>query len=395
MSEPLISVAEARQLVLAAAAERAFSTPEELPVKRALGRVLAEGVTVARDVPSFSNSAMDGFAVRSGPVGRRLRIVGESRAGLPPAVPVGEGEAVRISTGAAMPAGADAVLQLELVDEAGGAIVLGDDVAAGRNVRGPGEDMRAGDVVLRPGDRLGPAELGVAVNAGRAAVLCARRPRVAVLATGDELVPPGSQLGPGQIHDSNLVTLEALARREGCEVVLARHVPDDAGATRGAIGAALEGSDAVLLSGGVSVGPHDHVKPALAALGVEQRFWRVALRPGKPTWFGVRDETLVFGLPGNPVSTMVTFLIFARPAIAALQGAAPAAGGRAVLGEPLTRNSRRDECVRVRVEDGRARPTGPQGSHVLLSMALADALAVVPRGEGELPAGSEIELIPL
>ena len=150
----------------------------------------------------------------------------------------------------------------------------------------------------------------------------------------------------------------------------------------------------MILSGGVSVGPHDHVKPALAELGVEERFWRVALRPGKPTWFGARGRTLVFGLPGNPVSAMVTFLLFARPALAALQWAEPPAGGRAVLGERLMCHPDRDECVRVRLEDGKAFATGPQGSHVLLSMALADALVVVPRGAGRaLAAGTEVELI--
>ncbi len=164
--------------------------------------------------------------------------------------------------------------------------------------------------------------------------------------------------------------------------MLARVVPDHAAATRRAIGEALEGADVVLLSGGVSVGPHDHVKPALADLGVEERFWRVALRPGKPTWFGARGRTLVFGLPGNPVSAMVTFLLFARPALAALQWAEPPAAGRAILGERLLCHPDRDECVRVRLEDGTAYATGPQGSHVLLSMALADGLVVVPRGDG-------------
>jgi molybdopterin molybdotransferase len=217
-----------------------------------------------------------------------------------------------------------------------------------------------------------------------------------VLATGDELVAAGSTLGPGQIHDSNRVTLDALARREGAEVVLARRVPDDPAATREAIEQALAAADLVLLSGGVSVGPHDHVKPALAALGVQERFWRVALRPGKPTWFGTREERLVLGLPGNPVSAMVTFLLFARPALAAMQGAPDRpARWTAPLGAPVARHAARDECLRVRLVDGRAYATGPQGSHVLSSMAQADALAIVLRGEGELPAGAEVELLAL
>lgn len=393
MPGPLLDIAEARTRVLAAC------TPlpaEEVAVGDALGRVLAEEVTAARDVPPFGNAAMDGFAVRSGRAGRDLRVVGESRAGRPAAETLGDGEAVRIATGAALPDGADAVLQLELVADHGDRITLREEVAPGRNVREAGEDMRSGERVLTAGVRLEPAQLGAAVHAGRAVLRCVRRPRVAVLATGDELVPPGAPLGPGLIHNSNLVTLTALARREGAEVVLGRPVPDELGATTAALRDGLETADLVLVSGGVSVGAHDHVKDAAAALGVEERFWRLALRPGKPTWFGVRGPTPVLGLPGNPVSAMVTFLLFARPALAALRGLEPPPHGTVELGEGLTRHPRRDECVRVRVEDGKAYATGPQGSHVLRSMALADGLVVVPRGEGRvLAAGTEVELIPV
>jgi len=391
MSDPLLSIDGARALILAAAAPRPAET---IAVERALGRVLAHDVTATHDVPRFAGSAMDGFAVRSGPAGRRLRLIGESRAGTPFGGRVGDGEAVRISTGAALPGGADAVLQLELVEDEGAEIVLGDAVEPGRNVRGPGEDLRGGGIVLHHGRRLRPADLGVAVHAGVATVDCAPQPRLAVLATGDELRPPGAALAPGQIHNSNLVTLAALAEREGCAVALTRQVPDDPAATRAAIAQAIAAADIVVLSGGVSVGPHDHVKPALEALGVQERFWGVALRPGKPTWFGVSGDTLVFGLPGNPVSAMVTFLLFVRPAIAALEGVVDTAlPGRVRLGEPMARDPRRDECVRVRIAGGLAYATGPQGSHVLSSMSLADGLAVVPRGDGELAAGDEVELI--
>ncbi len=391
MTAPLLDIADARQLVLHAAAPL---PAEDVPITEALGRVLAQELRADHDVPGFRNSAMDGFAVRSGKSGRDLLVIGESRAGRPAAFPLGYGEAIRISTGAMVPDGADAVLQQELVEDRGERITLLDEVQPGRNIREAGEDLRAGEHVLGAGTRLGPATLGVAVNAGRATLSCARRPRVAVLATGDELRTAGEPLEPGQVHDSNRVTLTALVERDGGEVVLARNVPDRADATREAIGEALTRADVVILSGGVSVGPHDHVKPALAELGVEERFWRVALRPGKPTWFGAQGRTLVFGLPGNPVSAMVTFLLFVRPALAALQWAEPAAGGRAVLGERLMCHPDRDECVRVRLEDGRAFATGPQGSHVLRSMALADALVVVPRGAGHaLAAGTEVELI--
>jgi molybdopterin molybdotransferase len=383
-----ISIDEARALVLAAA--RPLES-EDVAVQEALGRVLAEDVAAQRDVPSFANSAMDGFAVRSGPAGRRLRIVGESRAGAPAAVAVGEDEAVRISTGAAMPDGADAVLQVELSSEDDGRVEVGADLAPDTHVRHPGEDLRAGAVVLAAGTRLGPAELGVGVSAGRATVRCVRRPRVVVLATGDELVAPGEPLGPGQLHDSNSLTLAALVTRAGGRPSSSGVVRDSEQQSRAAIAAALEVADVLVLSGGVSVGPHDHVKPALIAQGVEEVFWRVALRPGGPTWFGTRGPTLVFGLPGNPVSAMVTFLLFARPALAALQGVEQTPERiTARLAVGLPRNPRRDECVRVTLRDGVATPTGPQGSHVLTSMRGADGLAVVPAGEGLLPAGTEV-----
>ena len=387
---PLLTIDEARARVLA---DLAPLPDEELAVADALGRVLAEDVRAAHDVPSFANSAMDGFAIRSGPAGRTLAIVGESRAGSPSSVAVGDGEAVRISTGAAVPDGADAILPAESAQDDGDAITVQEDVAAGNHVRGPGEDLSAGATVLAAGALLGPAELGLLVEAGRAAVRCGRRPRVAVLATGDELVAPGEPLAHGQLHNSNAVTLGALARRAGAELVHTSEVADDAAATRAAIERALDGTDAVLLTGGVSVGPHDHVKPALAALGVEEVFWRVALRPGKPMWFGRRGTQLVFGLPGNPVSAVVCFLLFARPALAALQGATdPPQRGRAILGEAVPRQRTREEAVRVRLQDGRAMPTGPQGSHQLSSMLGADALAIVPRGEGDLEAGAEVEV---
>jgi molybdopterin molybdotransferase len=386
----LLTIDEARAKVLGAI------TPldaDEVPVTGALGRVLAEGVVAALDVPGFANSAMDGFAVQAGPAGRTLRIVGESRAGTPSPVPVGAGEAVRISTGAAVPDGADAILAAEDADDRGDAVVPGVDLAPGHHVRAAGEDLRAGATVLSAGTTLGPAELGLAVEAGRATVRVRRVPRVAVLATGDELVAPGEPLRHGQLHNSNAVTLGALARRAGAELVHTGEVADDAGATRAAIGRALEGADVLLLTGGVSVGPHDHVKPALAALGVEEVFWRVALRPGKPLWFGRRGAQLVFGLPGNPVSAIVCFLLFARPALAAMQGApGPPERSRAVLGTTLPRQRSREEAVRVRLEDGRAMPTGPQGSHQLSSMLGADALAIVPRGEGQIAAGTEVDI---
>ncbi|WP_354698353.1 Molybdopterin molybdenumtransferase [Paraconexibacter sp. AEG42_29] len=387
----LLDVQTARSRVLAAV--RVLS-PEDVPLADCLGRVLAADVRAAGDSPPFTNSAMDGFAVRSGPAGRTLRIVGESRAGAPADTAVAEGTAVRISTGAMLPAGADAVIMVERTVEPGdGTVRVDAPTAPSQNVRGAGEDMRAGTTVLTAGMPVDAAAIGIAAGAHAAALACARRPRVAILSTGDELVPPGAPLGPGQIHNSNALTLAALATTAGADVVARVHVTDTAEATRDAIAAVLQDVDVLVLSGGVSVGPHDHVKGALEASGVREDFWRVALRPGKPTWFGTRGDALVFGLPGNPVSAMVTFLLFVRPALRALQGADPAARRIAVaLLEDVPRTEGRDELVRVTLADGGATLTGPQGSHVLTSMRGADGLARIPAGTGDLVRGTEVEV---
>jgi molybdopterin molybdotransferase len=397
----LLSIAQARAIVREAIVPLAL---EDVSVEAALGRVLAEDVVAAHDVSPFASSAMDGFAMRAAANGATLTIVGESRAGTPATGTLGPGEAMRISTGGVIPDGAEAVLQIELLEVApdGATIVLRDDVPAGRNVRAAGEDLKAGTTVLRPGVRLGPAELGVAIAAGYGELTVATMPKVAVVATGDELVEPGLPLSPGQIHNSNAITLGGLAMQAGARVfTVTGGVVDTLQDTEHALGHALEEADVVLVSGGVSVGPHDHVKPALEALGVQQRFWRVALRPGKPTWFGDRDGVLVFGLPGNPVSSMVTFLLFARPALYALQGAPFEIPRRtAVLTQDVERQPDRDEAVRVALatdDDGvlRATPTGPQGSHIASSMLNASGLAILEAGDGPVPAGTRVAVEPI
>jgi molybdopterin molybdotransferase len=392
----LLSLAQARGAV--ATAVTAPLGPQGIDVSEAVGRVLAEEVTAAADVPPFANSAMDGFAVHPGPAGRELRVVDESRAGRPATQPLRDGAAIRISTGAPMPDGATSVIPVEHVRLAGEAVILEREVVEGANVRRAGEDLRAGEVVLRPGTTLGPGELGAAVAAGRAVVSCFRRPRVAVVVTGDELVAPGEPLGPGQIHNSNATVLEALAAAAGGQVVGSRHVGDDPETTVAALGEALDRADVVVVSGGVSVGPHDHVKPALDALGVQERFWRVALKPGKPVWFGVKGETLVFGLPGNPVSAAVCFALFARPALRALTGRDPfAPARRARLAHDVKRSPDREQAVRVtlgQAADGvlEARPTGAQGSHMTSSLVGADGLALIPPGDGLLAAGAMVHI---
>jgi molybdopterin molybdotransferase len=304
---------------------------------------------------------------------------------------------VRISTGAVVPRGATAVIPVERTSETAGRVQV-EETAEGSNIRRAGEDLRAGDVVLARGTLLGPAELGVAASVGRAELDCARRARVALLVTGDELVQPGDPLGPGQIYSSNGFALAGQIAAAGSELISRDTVPDTAEGTYDALEQALSGVDVVIASGGVSVGPHDHIKGALGELGVQERFWGVALRPGKPTWFGTRADVLVFGLPGNPVSAMVTFQLFVRPALAALQGADPAAArARATLDEAVARHPRREQAVRVRLShaaDGlHAVTTGEQGSHMLTSMLGADGLALVAAGDGELAAGERVEVL--
>ena len=298
-----ISLEEARAAVLAGL-EPLPAEPVPLPL--APGRRLAEAAVAAAPVQAFDNSAMDGYAVlaadtRGAAPGApaALRLVAESRAGHPAQVALAAGEAIAISTGAVLPAGADAVVRVEDTRREDGAVLVEAEVRAGRNVRRAGEDFAAGETVLARGAAIGPAELGVLASLDLDPVPCTRLPRVAVVTSGDELTPLGKPLRPGAIRDSNAHAVPALARLAGAEVASVAWAPDEPAATEAALAAALE-ADVAIVCGGVSVGEHDHVKGALARLGVEQAFWRVALRPGGPTWFGRRGATLVFGLPGQP-----------------------------------------------------------------------------------------------
>lgn len=382
---------------------------EEVTLTAAPGRVTAADQVAERDVPGFDNSAMDGFAVRAedcGSAGVGLRIVGESRAGRPAPAGPGPGEAMRISTGAMLPAGADAVLPFEEVEEVGGKIQPRIQPRRGDHIRLAGSDLHAGEVAVAAGTRLGAAELGVIAATGAGRALCVRRPAAALFTSGDELVPPGSAAGPGQVHDANLHSVAALLAAAGAEVVRSGSLADERAATEAALGPAL-GLDLLVVCGGVSVGRHDHLKEALAALGVERLFWRVAVRPGKPTWGGVsrREDghrTLVFGLPGNPVSAIVTFHLFVRPALRAMLGLDPPVPPRpsAILTEPYRKSAGRTDYVRCRLERGEdgllARVTDrPQSSHVLTSMLGADALALMPAGRETIAAGERVEVEPL
>jgi molybdenum cofactor synthesis domain-containing protein len=260
--------------------------------------------------------------------------------------------------------------------------------------------MRAGTPVLPAGTTVGPAEMAAAIASGAGDLLVARRPRAQIFSTGDELRPPGAQLAPGEIHNSNGPMLAAFAGRCGALADPPGLLPDDRAETEAGLDRALAAAEVVIVSGGVSVGPHDHVKPALASLGVDEHWWGVALQPGKPTWFGTLADRLVFGLPGNPVSAAVTFSLFVAPALAALQGARTNASlGTAILGTAVPRNPRREQALRVRLELGEeatvAVPNGPQGSHVVTSLIGADALALIAPGEGTVEAGTTVPLAPL
>jgi molybdopterin molybdotransferase len=393
---PLPGIQEALALVL----DRVQPLDSELvPVALAAGRVLAEAAQASVDLPLFDSSAMDGFAVRAEDAPGRLRVIGQAQAGSPFEGSVGPGDAVLISTGAVVPPGSDAVVPVERVRRAGDHVEV-EAVAPGTHVRGRGGDVAAGAAVASAGTRLGPRHLGALAATGLVEVRCARRPRVAVLATGSELRAAGTMLRAGEIYESNTTLLGAQAASAGAEVELLPAVADDPAATRAALERGLE-ADVLITSGGVSVGPHDLVRGALAELGAEEVFWRVAVKPGKPVAFAVSGATLVFGLPGNPVSSLVSFELFVRPALLALQHAHDPGPcylpGR--LGAAVGRAAERDELVRARsrVEDGVfvLDPLAGQDSHMIVRSSAADALVLVERGEGDLPAGSPVSYLPI
>ena len=389
----LLTFEQAQALVLA----RTRTLPTEtVPLAAAAGRVTGAAARATVDLPPFPSSAMDGFAVRAADTPASLAIVGRSAAGHPAEARLESGQAIAISTGAVVPDGADAVVPVERT-RGGGDTVEVEHVETGENVRPRGGDIAAGAVVVPAGATCGPAQLGALAAVGRASVRCARRPRVAVLATGSELRAPGEELGPGEIYESNTVMLAAQVRRAGADVEVHGAVADDAAATRAALERGLD-ADVLLTSGGVSVGEHDLVRGLLAELGVVEVFWRVAVKPGKPVAFSTRGSTLVFGLPGNPVSSFVGFELLVRPALAALQGASEPRPAflPGSLGVPLSRNAARDELVRARVgDDGLVQPLRGQESHMIARAAHANTLVLVPRGDGELAAGSAVSWLPL
>jgi molybdopterin molybdotransferase len=395
----LLSIEEAQRLIL----ERVRPLePERVRLEDAVGRVLAEDALAVVDLPPFPSSAMDGFALRASDTPGVLPVQVRIAAGRPAPRALRAGEAMGIATGGVVPDGADAVIPVEYVVEHDNDVEIREVVSPGANVRPRGGDLLAGDTVVERGVVLGAAQLGALAAAGVAEVACAARPRAAVVTTGTELRPAGEPLGPGEVYEANGLILVTQLRSAGALSERLAVVADDEDAHREALARGLE-FDVLVTSGGVSVGPHDLVRRVEAELGIEEVFWRVAVKPGKPVSFGVRGKTLVFGLPGNPVSSLVGFELFVRPALLALQG----------HGDPLPRfvpgrlaaaarqNDARDQLLRARMrtdsDDGAVllEPLAGQESHMIARAAGADALVLLPRGEGELAAGSPVRYLRL
>ncbi|MBM7811748.1 molybdopterin molybdotransferase [Saccharothrix algeriensis] len=367
-----------------------------LPIADCLGLALAEDLVAPVALPPFDNSAMDGYAVRAADVAATpvvLPVTDDIPAGRTALTPLGPGTAQRIMTGAPLPAGADAVVQVEWTDGGTGSVRVDRGVAEGANVRRAADDVAAGTTVLRAGTPLGPAQLGLAAALGFGALPVRRRPRVLVLSTGSELVAPGVPLEPGQIYESNGVMLAAAVREAGGEAELLRFVPDDVAVFHEAVGARLAGFDLLLTSGGVSAGAYEVVKDAFTGRGVE--FTKVAMQPGGPQGAGRYLGVAVATLPGNPVSAQVSFEVFIRPALRASMGLPDAERPvvRARLSAPLTSPAGRTQFRRGKYDPVSGRvvtPVGGPGSHLLSALALSDCLIEVPEDVTELAAGADV-----
>lgn len=379
-----------------------------VPLDDALGSVLADDVASPLDIPAWTNSAMDGYATRAADVRGasdaapvRLRVVEEIPAGHFPLKAVGPGECARIFTGAPLPGGTDGVVRQEDTDEGRDVVTIFKDRDAGANLRHVGEDVRRGTVVLQRGALLGPAELGVLASLAVAHPMVHRRPRVAIMGSGDEIVDvdqPEEILSGRKIASSNTHTLVALVRLAGGEPVNLGVARDTRESFREHLAAARE-ADLLVTTAGISVGEHDYVRPVLEEMGATQKFWKLRMRPGAPVGFGLLGDVPWVGLPGNPVSTMVTFELFVRPAIRKMCGhALPFRRSvRATMAEAVTLKPKLQHFLRAVLTEGpdglEARLTGPQGSGILTSMVKANALLVIPEGQFETPAGSKVTAI--
>jgi molybdopterin molybdotransferase len=389
--------------ILAALSDVAPLSAERVPLAAALGRALAEDLVADRDLPAFTASTMDGYALRAADArraGARLPVAFEVFAGRPAARPLPPGACCRIFTGAPLPEGADAVEQQEEVRRAGRAAVFARPAARGRFVRARGSDVARGAIAVPAGAAVDPGTVGLAAGIGRAELAVHRRPRLALLPTGDELVPVGRAPEPGQIVETNGHALAAAAREAGAEPVLLPAAGDDPAALRRSL-AAARGFDVLVTTGGVSVGARDVVRAGLAAAGARLDFWRVALRPGKPFTFGRWGSAAVFGLPGNPTSALVTFELFVRPALRALAGLRGSGRLRAParLAAAQEKPAGLEVYVRARLDVVRgalvAIPLRSQTSGDLSSAAGLDALAILPAGRTRLPRGARVDVLVL
>lgn len=400
---PALRFADALQRVLGEV--RPVGSRETLPVRAALDRVLAEDVVSDVNVPSHTNSAMDGYAVIGAELSAagetRLGVIGTSAAGRPFSGTVVSDQCVRIMTGAAMPAGADTVVMQEHVVREGDVAIIAAGQSTGQHVRQAGEDIRAGDVALRAGTRLMPTQLGMIASLGVAEVRVWRRPRIAFFSTGDELRNAGEPLGKGQIYDSNRYTIQAMLSRLNVEPIDMGIVRDQPEAVEKALREAARRADAIVTSGGVSVGDADYVTQTLQRAG-SVGFWKVAMKPGRPLAFGRIGGALFFGLPGNPISAMVTFYQLVRPALQALGGwsipAAPLTVTATSLNALRKKPGRREfqRGVLEQADDGKlvVRSTGKQGSGILSSMGAANCFIVLPEDAGPVAAGDEVTVQP-
>lgn len=395
---PVLSVEEAQRHILDTVD---VLEPEQTPILEAIDRVLAESIVADRDIPPLTNSAMDGYAVRGEDVAQaptHLEVVGEVAAGHLGQARVEPGLAMRIMTGAPLPEGADTVVRFEDTRLEDGVVVL-ENYPTGKNVRAAGEDVKAGQEVLSPGRILRPQAIGMLAAVGRTTISVYRRPRVAILATGDEVVPPDQEPGPAQIRDANSYTVAAQVLRYGGVPLLLDIARDQEELVRQGLRTAVEQeADFIITSGGVSVGDFDLVKEVMAAEG-EMHFWSINMKPGRPLAFGVVGGVPLLGLPGNPVSAMISTKLFAQPALLKMQGHSKweFPRMRVRLVDPITRKDGRRHYLRVRLkatpEGLEATLTGDQGSGILNSLVQADALAIIPAQADHLPAGSMVDVV--
>jgi molybdopterin molybdotransferase len=368
-------------------------------LSEAQGRYAARDVLARVALPVFDNSAMDGYAVVASACGegKSQRVIGEQPAGIDRGLRIEAGEAIRIFTGAPIPAAADAVVMQEDVRREGSEIFVNTSVEPGEFIRRRGCDLSEGQKVLEPGMRILPQTLALLASQGVAEIEIGGAVRATIVSTGDELVPPGGTLGPGQIFESNSVLLRALLAKCGVAGAEILHCPDEASSLEAAMRKGLEG-DVVIVIGGVSVGAHDLVKPALNAVGAQTDLWRVLVKPGKPFLFGHAGRCSIFGLPGNPVSAFVTFLLFVRPAILRLMGAGDdqlaLPQTEAILAEEMQNGGDRPHYVRGQLREGRFSPVGRQESHALYGLSRSNALLRVPAG-GTFPSGARVPVLPL